>query len=132
MKSFSFILLVSFLLAFSVFFKQDSPPGGNDKRRTCPSITCSGLGLSHHALAGRGRGTSVLSWLGVTHLVLPPAWDWRMLSPGLGYPLPRTRVPPRRDLGPVTRVPTRKEMGPLVGTIMGWRWGTPPPPPPRC
>ena len=54
-----------------------------------------------------------------------------------GYPSPG--IPPGRDLGPVTAVtpgrgmgpvtvgPPRRDMGPVVGSIMGWRWGTPPP-----
>ena len=40
-----------------------------------------------------------------------PIQSWWGGSPGQGYPQPRTRVPPGRDLRPVTGVPADKDMG---------------------
>ena len=67
-----------------------------------------------------------------------PTWDWGTPHHlGLGYPLPpRTGVLPTWDWGAPWKghgtkdwgTPSpRKDMRPLVGSIIGWRWSTPPP-----
>ena len=55
-----------------------------------------------------------------------PVHGWSCLGGGGRYPSGARRYPPGRNLGPVNGVPPGKDIGPVVGSIMEWRWGTPP------
>ena len=58
-------------LLFKPIMKQDSPPAGNRKRRTCRVITCQSViypeGSSTPSSPGRGWGYASPGWEGVPH-----------------------------------------------------------------
>ena len=103
------------------------------------SICCTILGvggtvsLARVPLARPGQGTS-LSRLGWGAPLSGPGWGTPHVQTWQGIPRkgPRTSdwgTPWGRDLKPVTGVPAQKGHG-TSGSIMGWRWVTPPPRPP--
>ena len=82
---------------------------------------------------GRGMGTQVLSCPEES----TPTWNW-IPPPGTGVPPPKTGLPPLLDWGTPPLPPPRSDLGQITGvfpqkvhgtsgSIMGWRWGTPPP-----
>ena len=99
-----------------------------------------GLGYPHQGLEYPRAWDWGISPPGIR---VPPAWDWGtppfgmwvIPCPGLGYPLTwdwgtpclGLGYPPGRELGSVTGVASHQKGHEIRGSIMGWRWGSPPP-----
>ena len=106
------------------YIKQDSPP----VKRTACAVTCPGItsppgegGIPHPVLAG---GHPILSWTGGGYFIL----FW--MGGGGGYPNQSWPKGRPSCLGPILSQgppPPQKGHG-TSGSIMGWRWGLPPPP----